>query len=78
MTKFLCTPYEDREGWAMAVTLFRGTYYISEVETEENRARRKGMSDREQEMSYWGYKFEQYVTSGNWTLFDIKEFFLFL
>ncbi|XP_783738.3 decapping and exoribonuclease protein [Strongylocentrotus purpuratus] len=63
MTKFLCTPYEDREGWAMAVTLYRGTYYISEVETEENRARRKGMSDREQEMSYWGYKFEQYVTS---------------
>nr|XP_054763246.1 decapping and exoribonuclease protein-like [Lytechinus pictus] len=65
MTKFLCTPYENREGWAMAVTLFRGTYYISEMETEENRARRKGMSDHEQEMSYWGYKFEQYVTSDN-------------
>ncbi|XP_072168245.1 decapping and exoribonuclease protein-like [Diadema setosum] len=63
MTKFLCTPYENREGWAMAVTLFRGTYYISEVETEENRRRRKEMSEKENEMSYWGYKFEQYVTS---------------
>ena len=63
-TKFLCTPYEKREGWAMAVTLFNGTWYISEVETEENRQRRKGMNSRELEMTYWGYKFEQYVTSG--------------
>ncbi len=63
-TKFLCTPYERREGWAMAVTLFNGTWYISEVETEENRARRKNMNSRELEMTYWGYKFEQYVTSG--------------
>ncbi|XP_071488435.1 decapping and exoribonuclease protein-like [Diadema antillarum] len=63
MTKFLCTPYEKREGWAMAVTLFRGTYYISEVETEEKRRRREALSEKEKEMSYWGYKFEQYVTS---------------
>ncbi|XP_071508160.1 decapping and exoribonuclease protein-like [Diadema antillarum] len=63
MTKFLCTPYENREGWAMAVTLFRGTYYISEVETEENRRQREAMSEKEKEMTFWGYKFEQYVTS---------------
>ncbi|XP_071508159.1 decapping and exoribonuclease protein-like [Diadema antillarum] len=63
MTKFLCTPYENREGWAMAVTLFRGTYYISEVETEEKRRRREAMSEKEKEMTFWGYKFEQYVTS---------------
>ncbi|XP_033108437.1 decapping and exoribonuclease protein-like [Anneissia japonica] len=63
ITKILCTPYEQREGWMMAVTLFHGTYYISEVETKENEARRKNMSDREKEMTYWGYKFEQYMTS---------------
>ncbi|XP_071962628.1 decapping and exoribonuclease protein-like [Antedon mediterranea] len=62
-TKIMCTPYEQREGWMMAVTLFRGTYYISEVETKENKERRKNMSDREKEMGYWGYKFEQYMTS---------------
>ncbi|XP_072175241.1 decapping and exoribonuclease protein-like [Diadema setosum] len=63
MTKFLRTPYENREGWAMAVTLFRGTYYISEVETEEKRRLREAMSEKEKEMTFWGYKFEQYVTS---------------
>lgn len=48
----------------MAVTLFGGTYYMSEVETAENEKRRNEMNEREKEMSYWGYKFEQYVTCG--------------
>ncbi|XP_022102390.1 decapping and exoribonuclease protein-like [Acanthaster planci] len=62
-TKFLCTPYENRDGWEMAATLFRGTIYISEVETEEERQRRLGMNHWEQQCMYGGYKFEQYVTS---------------
>ncbi|TRY93049.1 hypothetical protein DNTS_025173 [Danionella cerebrum] len=61
LTKVLTTPYERQEGWAMAATLFNGTIYLSEVETEEARASREARTDRDQEMMYWGYKFEQYM-----------------
>ena len=63
MTKFFCTPYERREPWQMAVTLFNGTIYMNEVETDEARQRRLSMSQRQDEMCYWGYKFEDYTTS---------------
>ncbi|XP_071813014.1 decapping and exoribonuclease protein-like [Apostichopus japonicus] len=61
LTKIICTPFQ-KDSWSMAVTLFGGTYYMSEVETAENEKRRNEMNEREKEMSYWGYKFEQYVT----------------
>ncbi|XP_066929896.1 decapping and exoribonuclease protein-like [Clytia hemisphaerica] len=61
-TKFLCTPYETREPWKMAVTLFNGTIYISEVETEKAEFDRKHRSPRQKEMCYWGFRFEGYLT----------------
>ena len=36
---------------------------MSEVETQETRQRRINQSEVQDEMSYWGYKFEDYVTS---------------
>ncbi|KAI8512322.1 hypothetical protein Bbelb_089610 [Branchiostoma belcheri] len=62
-TKLLCTPYENQDGWTMAVSKFNGTWYISEVETPEQRDRRVNMADRQRQMTYWGYKFEQYLTA---------------
>ena len=47
----------------MAATLYNGTIYISEIETEENRHKRENMEERHKEMSFWGYNFESYVTS---------------
>uniref|UniRef100_A0AAV2KFJ4 Decapping nuclease n=1 Tax=Knipowitschia caucasica TaxID=637954 RepID=A0AAV2KFJ4_KNICA len=61
LTKLLTTPYENREGWMFAVTRFRGTIYISEVETEAARRDRDNRTERHSEMMYWGYKFEQYM-----------------
>ncbi|XP_028670005.1 decapping and exoribonuclease protein [Erpetoichthys calabaricus] len=61
LTKILTTPYETHEGWLLAVTLFQGTHYISEVETEAARREREDRSARHEEMTYWGYKFEQYM-----------------
>lgn len=63
MTKILCTPYERREPWQMAMCLFKGTIYISEVETDEARKNRLSQTERQDEMCYWGYKFEDYITS---------------
>ncbi|XP_068434694.1 decapping and exoribonuclease protein isoform X2 [Clinocottus analis] len=61
LTKLLTTPYETREGWLLAVTRFRGTLYISEVETEVSQRERENRAERHKEMMYWGYKFEQYT-----------------
>ncbi|XP_043945584.1 decapping and exoribonuclease protein [Protopterus annectens] len=61
LTKILTTPYENEEGWLMAVTLFNGTYYISEVETEMAKRKRETRTELLEEMMYMGYKFEQYM-----------------
>lgn len=47
----------------MAATLYNGTIYISEIETDENKERRVNMDERQKEMCFWGYNFESYVTS---------------
>lgn len=65
LTKLLTTPYETKEGWLLAVTRFRGTFYISEVETEAARRERENRTERHEEMMYWGYKFEQYTCADN-------------
>ncbi|KAF5891814.1 decapping and exoribonuclease protein, partial [Clarias magur] len=61
LTKLLTTPYETQEGWLLAVSKFRGTLYMSEVETEAARINRENRTERHEEMMYWGYKFEQYI-----------------
>ncbi|TMS15088.1 Decapping and exoribonuclease protein [Larimichthys crocea] len=65
LTKLLTTPYETREGWLLAVTRFRNTLYISEVETEAARRELENRTERHREMMYWGYKFEQYTCADN-------------
>lgn len=64
MTKFLNTPYENREGWLVAITLFNGTYYLCEFETEEKKQQNASRTQRDDEMCCWGWKFEQYLTAG--------------
>ena len=65
MTRLLCTPYENRDSWKIAVTKFKNTLFMCEFETEQKVQHQSRMSAREKEMTYWGYKFEQYLTSGN-------------
>ncbi|KTF94064.1 hypothetical protein cypCar_00021881 [Cyprinus carpio] len=68
LTKVLTTPYETQEGWMLAASKFRGTIYISEVETEAARVHRETRSERQEEMMCWGYKSEQYLCAGLGTL----------
>ncbi|XP_060587570.1 decapping and exoribonuclease protein-like isoform X2 [Ruditapes philippinarum] len=63
LTKLMLTPYveNENEGWYIAVTLFNGTYYLNEVESDEKKEReRKTVDDIE---SCRGWKFEQYLTA---------------
>ncbi|XP_076020686.1 decapping and exoribonuclease protein [Genypterus blacodes] len=65
LTKLLTTPYETHEGWLLAVTRFGGTLYMSEVETEVARREQETRTEKHKEMTYWGYKFEQYTCADN-------------
>ncbi|XP_018420265.1 PREDICTED: decapping and exoribonuclease protein [Nanorana parkeri] len=61
LTKILCTPYETQEGWILAVTLFRGTLYINERETEAAYKKRKEKTLEQEKLAYSGYKFESFL-----------------
>lgn len=65
LTKLLCTPYEKLEGWKIAVCRFRGTLYMCEFDTEEKLQDDRFDDKRQQEMCYWGFKFETYITAGS-------------
>lgn len=56
LVKVLVTPHVQN-GWKLAVTLFRGTYYFLEIEDNED------LSEAGDRGDYIGHKFEQYMTS---------------
>ncbi|XP_074648892.1 decapping and exoribonuclease protein-like [Tubulanus polymorphus] len=62
LTRILCTPYETRDAWIIAVSKFNGTFYLCEFETEKKLREALNPEPRHEQMSYWGYKFEHYVT----------------
>ncbi|KAM8952762.1 decapping and exoribonuclease protein [Pelodytes ibericus] len=61
LTKILCTPYETQEGWLLGVTLFKGTLYISERETEAARKKTEERTTQQDRLMYSGYKFESHL-----------------
>jgi len=64
LTKLLCCPYEKLEGWKIAVCRFQQTLYMCEFETYEELQDSRFDDKRQQEMCYWGFKFESYITAG--------------
>jgi len=65
LTKLLCSPYENLEGWKIAVCRFRRTLYMCEFDTDEKLQDSRFDDKRQREMCYWGFKFETYITAGN-------------
>ncbi|KAH3861118.1 decapping and exoribonuclease protein-like [Dreissena polymorpha] len=63
LTKILCTPYENRDDWKIAVTRYNGTYYLCEYNTEAKIAQTAKLTERDKEICCWGWKFEQYLTA---------------
>ena len=68
MTRLACTPYENRDGWKIAIIKFKGTWYMCEYDTEEKVLQKSQMDEKQKLMTYMGWKFEQYVTSGIFAL----------
>lgn len=67
LTVICNTIYEHSEDWIICATKFKNIIYLCAFETEQAINRRENMSEREQLMCSWGYKFEQYVTSDTMT-----------
>jgi len=63
LTTIMCTPYEKRDDWIMEVVRWRGTLYLVQVDTEKRRREKLQETPRQRQMSSWGYKFEQLMTS---------------
>ncbi|KAH6928352.1 hypothetical protein HPB50_014911 [Hyalomma asiaticum] len=65
LTRLACTAYEMREDWLLAACRFRGSIYLCAFETDSERKRRleDAADPRRDRMSFWGYKFEQYMVS---------------
>ena len=61
----MCTPYEKNEDWIICATKWKGTIFLCAKETERKRLSNEQMTDRDKQFSSWGFKFEQYMSSGN-------------
>jgi RAT1-interacting protein len=61
----MCTPYEKNEDWIICATKWKGTIFLCAKETERKRLSKEQMTDRDKQFASWGYKFEQYMSSGN-------------
>ena len=48
----------------ISVTKWKDTWFMCEFDTEEKLQQKATETERQKEMCYWGYKFEQYMTSG--------------
>lgn len=62
MTKIMCTPYENQDGWTMAAQKFGSTIYVSEIETVDAKRQRLNQTEKQNLMMYWGVRFEKYMT----------------
>uniref|UniRef100_A0A914UKK7 Decapping nuclease n=1 Tax=Plectus sambesii TaxID=2011161 RepID=A0A914UKK7_9BILA len=62
LTKIASTPYENREGWRMACIRYADIIFICEFRTNTKQQQLESASYRQKLMTYWGYKFEQYMT----------------
>lgn len=69
----MCTPYENREGWIILATKFRGTVYLCAQETEQRQRERQNESHETKRILSYGFKFEQYMMTGIFSIFSAQE-----
>lgn len=70
----MCTPYEFRDGWTLVATKWKGNIYLCGYETDREKAERQNQSEKSKRLCSYGFKFEQFVMSGE--LIRLFQFFL--
>lgn len=64
LRQIMCLQYERRQDLRIRATRMNGTIYVNKEDTEEQLAQEAAMTTRHLAMCSWGFKFEQYLTSG--------------
>lgn len=60
LTMLIATPYESQENWTILATRFQNSIYLWQLKDKQKRNGFNSNS-KQQEMSIWGFKFEQYL-----------------
>ena len=80
LTVLIYTPYENQEGWRILATKFQNTIYLWQMkdlrENGNSFSRNPRNAQRMQEMTMWGFKFEQYLCSGKSKYSFITNYYL--
>ncbi|KAH7728419.1 dom-3 [Aphelenchoides avenae] len=64
LTRVACSPFEkDGDGWKVACCRFQNVIFMCEYDSEAKAQKKGNESERERLMTYWGHKFEQYITT---------------
>lgn len=63
LTTIGTTIYENKDDWLICATKFRSVIYLCAFDTEDHVHRRETATERDKQMSAWGYKFEQYLVT---------------
>uniref|UniRef100_F1L7U0 Decapping nuclease n=1 Tax=Ascaris suum TaxID=6253 RepID=F1L7U0_ASCSU len=63
LTRIASTPYDVMEDWIVGAVRIGSTIFLCEFRTEEKKLRQEMLDRRDKLMCYWGFKFEQYVTT---------------
>lgn len=69
MTEICSTIYENKDDWLICATKFQSSIYLCAFDTQQDIERRENMSEREKLMCSWGYKFEQFMSSGLYNIY---------
>lgn len=72
LTRIACTPFEqtNSDGWKVLCAVKDDVIFMCELSTEKKIRNKASQNDRGKHMTYWGYKFEQYVTTENCNVSD--------
>ncbi|RNA07088.1 decapping and exoribonuclease [Brachionus plicatilis] len=63
LTTMSVSAYDKFKDWKFSIILYRGTYYLCEIETDSQREQRINPDQKTKSFTYWGHKFETYITS---------------
>ncbi|XP_015111819.1 decapping and exoribonuclease protein [Diachasma alloeum] len=61
LTKIMKTPYDNRDGWIICASKWRGSIYLCAFDTEADKEAKAIETPRQKQMASWGFKFEQYI-----------------